>query len=83
MIQEAFYGFRKRCFDISIDHIELKTGVLCVWEGNLAPGEIFARFPGELVPKLRDKRAPLSYRTFADALVWMHNLIIKSLEGNQ
>jgi len=80
VLQELFYMYREKIFDLLISKVEKQGTEMFLYEGKYEAEEtsinhlIFA-FPSELMENLDDKRAILTHWTCSDALGWFYDCV--------
>ena len=81
LIQDAFYTYRRRMYDVSIARIERKGSAIHVWEGPYGLTQCLVPFPNHLILGKEEEESLLSYLTCSDALTCMYDLKRQLLDG--
>jgi hypothetical protein len=78
LLQDIFYLYREKLFDLLIERIELRDGKSYVHEGHYPPHlteyESLIPFPESLCQDPLDKKAPLAHISCDDAVAWMADI---------
>lgn len=85
ILQEMFYVYREKTFDLLIERIEERAGRLYVHEGirDSVLTDTLIPFPSEMIPNEQDKKGILSYMSCFEAVGWMHDIIRYLLMGKK
>lgn len=83
LVQEMFYKYRERFFDLNISKVRHNpdTGTVGVYEGERVRDEILIPFPTHLFTDDRDKQAALAWSACEFGVGYLSNQVKQAIKG--